>query len=123
MTELDIRFVNASAADAGGYAQQATDYYSAVSACMQVDRCIAMTVWDFDDKYSYVLVVLFFCKLFANVIVLVGCLLPSLARASLTCTLPTSPATQPTRPWPTPSTTSPAASLARVPSTLSLEWK
>lgn len=55
MTELDIRFVNASAANAGGYAQQATDYYSAVSACMQVDRCIAMTVWDFDDKYSYVL--------------------------------------------------------------------
>lgn len=55
LTELDIRFVNAtSQTTPGGYAQQAQDYYNAISACMQVDRCVGMTVWDFDDQYSWI---------------------------------------------------------------------
>jgi len=53
ITELDIRFVNVTTqTTAGGFAQQALDYYNVVSACMQVDRCKGITVWDFVDKYS-----------------------------------------------------------------------
>lgn len=55
ITELDIRFVNVTTqTTAGGFAQQAQDYYNVISACMQVDRCKGITVWDFVDTYSWI---------------------------------------------------------------------
>ncbi|CZR65081.1 probable endo-1,4-beta-xylanase [Phialocephala subalpina] len=54
-TELDVRFTGPPFYSAAGQAQQARDYYSSVAACMQAGRrCIGTTVWDFDDKYSWV---------------------------------------------------------------------
>jgi endo-1,4-beta-xylanase len=52
-TELDIRF-SSLPATASGYAQQATDYVNVVGACLDVAKCVGVTVWDFDDKYSWV---------------------------------------------------------------------
>lgn len=55
ITELDVRFTNVTAqANAAGYATQAQDYYQSVAACMSVERCIGITVWDFDDEYSWI---------------------------------------------------------------------
>lgn len=55
LTELDVRFVNVTAqANATGYAHQATNYYDSVSACMDVPQCVGITVWDFDDEYSWI---------------------------------------------------------------------
>ena len=34
--------------------QQVADYYSSVKSCVNVKRCIGVTVWDFDDTYSWV---------------------------------------------------------------------
>ncbi|KAE8447270.1 hypothetical protein EG329_010964 [Mollisiaceae sp. DMI_Dod_QoI] len=54
-TELDIRFTAEPYYSAAGQKQQAQDYYSSVAACMQAGPgCIGTTVWDFDDKYSWV---------------------------------------------------------------------
>jgi endo-1,4-beta-xylanase len=40
---------------AAGEATQAQNYYDSVASCMQVGRrCRGITVWDFDDKYSWV---------------------------------------------------------------------
>ena len=52
VTELDVRMTlpETSTLDA----QQAKDYVSTVNACLQVDGCVGLTVWDFDDKYSWV---------------------------------------------------------------------
>ncbi|KUI65033.1 Endo-1,4-beta-xylanase 1 [Cytospora mali] len=52
-TELDIRheFLPPTEAE---IEQQATDYVSVVDACLQVDGCVGITVWDFDDKYSWI---------------------------------------------------------------------
>ncbi|PQE33994.1 Endo-1,4-beta-xylanase D protein [Rutstroemia sp. NJR-2017a WRK4] len=52
-TELDIRF-SALPEDSAGLAQQATDYASVVSACLSVNGCIGITIWDFVDKYSWI---------------------------------------------------------------------
>jgi endo-1,4-beta-xylanase len=52
-TELDVRF-SALPEDAAGLTQQANDYSSVVSACLSVDDCIGVTVWDFVDKYSWI---------------------------------------------------------------------
>ena len=55
ITELDVRFVAAPYYTAAGEAQQAQDYYDSVASCMEVGpRCIGITVWDFDDAYSWV---------------------------------------------------------------------
>ncbi|KIJ24742.1 glycoside hydrolase family 10 protein, partial [Sphaerobolus stellatus SS14] len=35
-------------------AQQQQDYQTVVSACMAVEGCIGITVWDYTDKYSWV---------------------------------------------------------------------
>ncbi|KAI1616834.1 family 10 glycosyl hydrolase [Exophiala viscosa] len=54
MTELDIRFIEANATNSTGFAMQAQNYYDSVSSCVQVDGCIGVTVWDFDDQYSWI---------------------------------------------------------------------
>lgn len=55
ITELDVRFTAAPYYTEAGESQQAQDYYETVASCMQVGpRCIGVTVWDFDDKYSWV---------------------------------------------------------------------
>jgi endo-1,4-beta-xylanase len=55
ITELDVRFVAAPYYTAAGEATQAQNYYDSVASCMQVGRrCRGITVWDFDDKYSWV---------------------------------------------------------------------
>jgi endo-1,4-beta-xylanase len=55
ITELDVRFTAAPFYTAAGETQQAQDYYSSVASCMEVGpRCIGITVWDFDDEFSWV---------------------------------------------------------------------
>jgi len=55
ITELDVRFVAAPYYTAAGEATQAQNYYDSVASCMQVGRrCRGITVWDFDDTYSWV---------------------------------------------------------------------
>ncbi|KAI9703516.1 MAG: hypothetical protein M1820_005820 [Bogoriella megaspora] len=52
VTELDVRetLPESSAQDQ----QQAKDYVSTVQACLQTKNCVGVTVWDFDDQYSWV---------------------------------------------------------------------
>lgn len=45
ITELDVRL--ALPADEANLVQQSADYETTVGACMQVDGCIGITVWDF----------------------------------------------------------------------------
>lgn len=52
-TELDVRHTSVPADDTA-VEQQATDYAAVVSACLQVDGCVGVTVWDFYDKYSWI---------------------------------------------------------------------
>lgn len=51
-TELDIRFTSLPATTSG-LAQQTTDYYNTVAACVQVG-CVGVTIWDYTDKYSWI---------------------------------------------------------------------
>ena len=52
VTELDVRM--SLPPNATSEAWQVQDYYNTVAACACVDRCIGITVWDFDDTYSWV---------------------------------------------------------------------
>lgn len=52
-TEIDVRFTSLPYNDTG-LAVQKQNYYDTVAACMRSDNCIAMTVWDFVDEYSWV---------------------------------------------------------------------
>ncbi|KAK7735332.1 hypothetical protein SLS53_007564 [Cytospora paraplurivora] len=52
-TEVDVRHKSLPPNETQ-IEQQATDYVSLVNACLQVDGCVGITVWDFDDKYSWV---------------------------------------------------------------------
>ncbi|KAJ4410629.1 hypothetical protein N0V82_009179 [Gnomoniopsis sp. IMI 355080] len=52
-TELDVRFSSLPPSTAG-LAQQATDYGSVTSACLASSACVGITVWDFDDAYSWI---------------------------------------------------------------------
>ena len=55
VTELDVRFTAAPYYTKAGMATQAQNYYDSVASCMQVgDGCVGITVWDFDDAYSWV---------------------------------------------------------------------
>lgn len=53
VTELDVACssVPCSTSD---LAIQAQAYYDTISACMQTTDCTGMTVWDFDDQYSWI---------------------------------------------------------------------
>ena len=52
VTELDVR-LNLPAT-AATEKQQVADYYTSVKSCAKVKRCIGVTVWDFDDTYSWI---------------------------------------------------------------------
>ncbi|KUJ16103.1 glycoside hydrolase [Mollisia scopiformis] len=52
ITELDIR-MTLPQTDAM-LAQQKTDYQTTAAACLATKNCVGVTVWDFDDKYSWV---------------------------------------------------------------------
>jgi len=54
-TELDIRLNEPETAE--NLAQQSLDYETTVGACMQVEGCIGMTVWDFYDPVCYASVI------------------------------------------------------------------
>ncbi|CAG2176196.1 unnamed protein product [Oppiella nova] len=53
ITELQVRYQLPGSADK--IAKQAQDYSHAFSACMNVDRCVGVTVWGFTDKYSWLI--------------------------------------------------------------------
>ncbi|KAI0597548.1 carbohydrate-binding module family 1 protein [Biscogniauxia sp. FL1348] len=52
-TELDIRFSSLPASDSG-LQQQAADYATVTKACLAVDACVGITIWDYTDKYSWI---------------------------------------------------------------------
>lgn len=52
ITELDVRLTLPPTE--ATEAQQVQDYYNSVAACVAVKDCIGITVWDFDDTYSWV---------------------------------------------------------------------
>ena len=52
ITELDIR--TTTPASQSALAQQQKDFQSVVQACMNVEKCVGITVWDFTDKYSWI---------------------------------------------------------------------
>lgn len=55
ITELDVRFSEAPFYTAAAQAQQAQDYYNSVASCVNVGPgCFGITVWDFDDEYSWI---------------------------------------------------------------------
>ncbi|KAK3943881.1 glycoside hydrolase superfamily [Diplogelasinospora grovesii] len=54
ITELDIRLNLLPPVTAANLAQQKRDYKTTVGACMQVEKCVGVTVWDFYDPSSWV---------------------------------------------------------------------
>jgi endo-1,4-beta-xylanase len=54
VTELDVRFVQANLTNATAFAMQAEEYYNTTKSCVDVDGCVGITVWDFDDQYRHV---------------------------------------------------------------------
>jgi len=53
ITELDVRFLTLPPTDAG-IATQTSDYVHSVGSCLDVPRCVGVTIWDFDDEYSWI---------------------------------------------------------------------
>ncbi|OQD72664.1 hypothetical protein PENDEC_c020G05276 [Penicillium decumbens] len=51
ITELDIRMTLPST-DAL-FAQQSTDYFNTVAACVETNGCVGIAIWDWTDKYSW----------------------------------------------------------------------
>lgn len=54
LTELDVRFPTLPPNATYSYEAQAYRYWESVSACMQYSNCEGVTVWDFEDKYSWI---------------------------------------------------------------------
>ncbi|CRK46574.1 hypothetical protein BN1723_007132 [Verticillium longisporum] len=52
-TELDIRH-SSLPASADALVRQGNDYANVVGSCLDVDRCVGVTVWGFTDKYSWI---------------------------------------------------------------------
>ncbi|CZT49453.1 related to endo-1,4-beta-xylanase [Rhynchosporium secalis] len=52
VTELDVRIDLPT--NTTNLAQQAVDFANTVDACLQVDACIGVTVWDFYDPFSWI---------------------------------------------------------------------
>ncbi|KAJ5738954.1 hypothetical protein N7493_002109 [Penicillium malachiteum] len=53
ITELDVP-CTAVPCTTDALTIQAQIYYDTISACMNTEDCTGMTVWDFDDKYSWI---------------------------------------------------------------------
>ena len=53
VTELDVRSPTLPVTVAQQN-QQKADYYATVAACANTERCIGVTLWDFDDEYSWI---------------------------------------------------------------------
>ncbi|KAK0735383.1 glycoside hydrolase superfamily [Apiosordaria backusii] len=53
-TELDVAHEDVENSSELAVEQQAEDYVAAVRACIEVERCVGVTVWQFTDKYSWV---------------------------------------------------------------------
>lgn len=54
LTELDVRFPSLPPNATYSYEAQAYRYWESVTACMQHSNCEGITVWDFDDQYSWI---------------------------------------------------------------------
>lgn len=59
LTELDIRYEIGRGNDIANYtasqvAQQAKDFYSVTNACLNVENCLGITIWQYTDKYSWI---------------------------------------------------------------------
>ncbi|KAK0750332.1 glycoside hydrolase superfamily [Schizothecium vesticola] len=52
-TELDIRH-ETMPPNSQALSRQGTDYANVVGSCLDVDRCVGVTVWGYTDKYSWV---------------------------------------------------------------------
>ncbi|KAI9701661.1 MAG: hypothetical protein M1820_006432 [Bogoriella megaspora] len=52
ITELDVRLTLPATEETE--TQQVVDYYNSVAACVAVDGCVGITVWDFVDTYSWI---------------------------------------------------------------------
>ncbi|KAK0648042.1 glycoside hydrolase superfamily [Cercophora newfieldiana] len=52
-TELDIRHGSLPAASSA-LVTQGNDYANVVGSCLDVDRCVGVTVWGYTDKYSWI---------------------------------------------------------------------
>ena len=52
LTELDIRMTLPETPAL--LAQQKTDYTNVINACLAVQGCVGITVWDWTDKFSFV---------------------------------------------------------------------
>ncbi|KAL3664378.1 hypothetical protein V7S43_010701 [Phytophthora oleae] len=51
-TELDVKTSSTSPSE-DEQEKQVTVYTNVVSACQQVDDCVGVTIWDFDDTYTW----------------------------------------------------------------------
>ena len=52
-TELDIRHASLPPTQ-DALQMQADDYAAVTSACLAVDACVGVTVWDYTDRYSWI---------------------------------------------------------------------
>lgn len=52
ITELDIR--TTTPATEAAQLQQVQDYKTTIGACADVEACVGVTVWDFDDEWSWI---------------------------------------------------------------------
>jgi len=52
-TEIDVRFESLPPT-AALLTQQETDYVNLVMSCINVARCVGLTIWDYTDKYSWI---------------------------------------------------------------------
>lgn len=52
ITEMDVSVLTPG--NATIYQRQAEVYYNATAACLNFERCVGITVWDWTDKYSWV---------------------------------------------------------------------
>lgn len=52
-TELDIRH-SSMPPSSSALTNQGNDYANVVGSCLDVDRCVGVTVWGYTDKYSWV---------------------------------------------------------------------
>ena len=52
LTELDVSVVTPG--DAAIFEKQAEVYHNATAACLKVEKCVGITLWDWTDRYTWV---------------------------------------------------------------------